>query len=139
VIFVDTSFWVALASEKDPDHERVRAVWRAFEARPLPVHLLTTNHVIFESVTLARRRIHHAAGQGIGERLYGETLATIHWATPAEERGAFAYYRQHADKRYSAVDCLSFVVMEKRGIQLAWTLDADFTHRFTARPGPRPK
>jgi predicted nucleic acid-binding protein len=139
VIFVDTSFWVALASEKDPDHERVREVWRAFQSRPWHQHLLTTNHVIFESVTLAGARIDHAAGRGIGTRLYGETLASIHWATPTDERDAFSYYQRHDDKRYSAVDCLSFVVMQKRGIELAWTLDEDFRHRFTAVPGPRPK
>lgn len=34
------------------------------------------------------------------------------------------------------MDCLSFVVMEKHGIQMAWTLDGDFSHRFTAVPGP---
>ena len=137
MIFVDTSFWVALASEKDPDHERVRDIWRAFKARPLTAHLLTTNHVIFESITLASRRVHHSAGQGIGERLYAENIARVHWATPEDERAAFDYYRQHADKRYSAVDCLSFVVMLKHGINVAWTLDDDFTHRFIAQPGPR--
>jgi predicted nucleic acid-binding protein len=34
------------------------------------------------------------------------------------------------------VDCLSFVVMEKLGIDEALAVDSDFTHRFTARPGP---
>jgi predicted nucleic acid-binding protein len=33
--------------------------------------------------------------------------------------------------------CLSFVVMEKLAISEALTLDAHFTHRFAARPGPR--
>jgi hypothetical protein len=45
---------------------------------------------------------------------------------------------QHEDKDYSAVDCLSFVVMLKLGIQEAWTFDDHFSHRFVARPGPGP-
>jgi predicted nucleic acid-binding protein len=139
MIFVDTSFWIALASARDPDHERVRAVWRGFGRRPLTEHLLTTNHVIFESITLAARRVHHEAGRGIGERLYAENLARVHWATADDERAAFAYYARHADKRYSAVDCLSFVVMLAHGIDVAWTLDDDFNHGFTALPGPRPR
>jgi predicted nucleic acid-binding protein len=52
---------------------------------------------------------------------------------------AFEYLKRHRDKTYSAVDCLSFVVMEKHGITEALAIDDDFTHRFTARPGPRPK
>jgi predicted nucleic acid-binding protein len=36
----------------------------------------------------------------------------------------------------SFVDCVSFVVMEKLGIQIAWSVDSDFSHRFTAVPGP---
>ena len=43
---------------------------------------------------------------------------------------------RYRDKHYSPVDCLSFVVMEKLGITEALTLDGDFAHRFTARPGP---
>jgi predicted nucleic acid-binding protein len=41
-------------------------------------------------------------------------------------------------RKYSFVDCVSSVVMEKLGIEVAWTVDGDFQHRFTAVPGPRP-
>ena len=40
------------------------------------------------------------------------------------------------DKRYSAVDYLSFVVMLQHGIDVAWTLDDDCNHRFIAQPRP---
>ena len=46
------------------------------------------------------------------------------------------YLRQHKDKDYSAVDCLSFVVMLKHGITEAFAFDEDFSHRFVMRPGP---
>ncbi len=128
---------MALASARDPSHERAGQVFRRFEGVSLPQQLLTTNHVVFESITLARGNISHAAGVGIGEWLYGEKLARIHWATLEEELAAFAYYRKYQDKDYSAVDCLSFVVMERHGIEVAWTLDSDFNHRFTAVPGPQ--
>jgi predicted nucleic acid-binding protein len=64
-----------------------------------------------------------------------EVLARIHWVTPEEEKKAFDYLASHQDKEYSRVDCLSFVVMEARGIREALTLDGDFKHRFIARPG----
>lgn len=139
MIFVDTGFFFALASEKDPDHERVKAVFEEFDSMRLPDLWLTTNHVVIETIRLTRRQIGHAAAVAMGRSLYGETLARIHWATPAEEKQAFDYLARHADKRYSPVDCASFVVMDGYGIGEALTIDRDFTHRFVARPGPRPR
>ena len=137
MIFVDTGFLFALASKKDPDHERVREVFEEFDPKQLPDLWLTTNHVVFESITLARSSLHHRAAVEMGERLYDESLARIHWATPQDEYEGFEYLRRYKDKEYSAVDCLSFVIMEQYGIREALAVDRDFTHRFTARPGPR--
>jgi len=138
VIFVDTGFFFALASAKDPDHERAREVFRSLQGRRLPDLLLTTDHVVFESITLARYKIGHAAAVSMGEQLYSEQLARIHWASPDEQRAAFEYFRRHQDQRYSAVDCLSFVTMLKHGITEAFAFDDDFSHRFVLRPGPGP-
>ena len=96
---------------------------------------MTTNHVVAEAITLTRKIGHDQAGR-LGDQLYGEKLARIHWASPDEERDAFVYFKQHQDQTYSFVDCLSFVVMQKLGIGEALAVDSDFTHRFVARPGP---
>jgi len=138
VIFLDTSFLYPLFCADDPDHERVRGVLEGYRGRSPRELFLTTNHVIGETITLVRMRPpkRHEAAVKLGERLYAEALARIHWATPEEERSAFEYFRRHQDKEYSFVDCLSFVVMEKLDIREALAVDEDFTHRFTARPGP---
>jgi predicted nucleic acid-binding protein len=137
MIFIDTGFFYALAAEDDPDHERVREVFEEFDPNRLSQLCLTTNHVVFETITLTRSSSGHREAVSMGRRLYKEHLARIHWATPEEEKKAFDYLVQHKDKGYSAVDCLSFVIMEQYGIQEALAIDRDFTHRFTARPGPR--
>jgi predicted nucleic acid-binding protein len=80
--------------------------------------LLTTNHVVAETITLARK-IGHPEAATLGESLYAEKLARIHWATPDEERAAFDYFKQHRDQTYSVTDCLSLVVMEKPARRLA--------------------
>jgi len=51
MIFVDTGFFHALASKDDPDHERVREVFEEFDPKRLPHLWLTTNHVVFETIT----------------------------------------------------------------------------------------
>ena len=137
MIFVDTGFLFALASAKDPDHERVKEVFQSLQGQRLPDLLLTTNHVVFEAITLTRYRIGHAAAVSMGKQLYSEKLTRIHWVSPDEEHAAFEYLRRYHDKEYSAVDCLSFLVMEKMQIREALAVDDDFTHRFIARPGPR--
>lgn len=134
--FVDTGFFFALVSTKDEHHERVVEVFRTYQGVRLAERLLTTNHVVAETITLART-IGHQKATALGESLYAEKLARIHWATPDEERTAFEYFKQHRDQTYSVTDCLSFVVMEKLGIREALAIDADFTHRFVARPGPK--
>jgi len=139
VIFVDTSFFFPLLSANDRDHERVHNVFEELQGRRLSDLLLTTNHVVAETITLARYRGDHQLAVEVGQRLYAEKLARIRWVSPAEEKAAFAYLTRYRDKEYSFVDCLSFSIMEALGIHEAWAIDDDFTHRFVARPGPLPK
>jgi uncharacterized protein len=138
VIFLDTGFLFALVSTKDEHHARVIEVLNTFKGARLSDELLTTNHIIAETITLLRK-VGHARAVSLGERLYGGKLARIHWTTPDEERAAFEYFKRHDDQAYSFTDCLSFVVMERLGIREALAVDSDFTHRFIARPGPKSK
>jgi predicted nucleic acid-binding protein len=52
VTFLDTGFLFALVSKKDAHHARVVEVFRTFSNLRLANHLLTTNHVIAETITL---------------------------------------------------------------------------------------
>jgi predicted nucleic acid-binding protein len=90
--------------------------------------------VVFETIALARMRAGHRLAVEAGNIPYSEKMARIHSATLEEEKSAFAYLARHEDKSYSAVDCLSFVVMERLGIREALAVDRHFTHRFLARP-----
>ncbi len=74
-----------------------------------------------------------------GELLYGGSMVSLYRTTAEDEAEAFAHFRRHHDKEYSAVDCLSFVVMLKRGITEAFAFDEDFSHHFVMRPGPNRK
>ncbi len=137
MIFVDTSFFYALFATDDEDHGRALEVFQGFHGRNLPALLVTTDIAVMETITLARRRSTHHQAAFIGQRLYSEKMARIHRTTFDEQQAAFEYFQRYADKEYSTVDCLSFVVMDKLGITEALAIDSDFTHRFTARPGPR--
>jgi uncharacterized protein len=137
VIFVDTSFFVALLDPKDTHHRRAVEAFDAFKGKRLRDQLLTTNNVVLETITVARYEGSHALAVTAGEILYSEKLATMHRTTAEEEVEAFQYLRRFEDKEYSAVDCLSFVVMIKLGITEALAFDDDFAHSFTIRPGSK--
>lgn len=135
MIFIDTSFFFAVFSDRDRRHAQAMECLADFENRGRPGDLfLTTNHVVFETIALARSKAGHALAVAAGEELLSERLARIHHASPEEERAAFEYFRKHSDKDYSAVDCLSFALMLKLGISEALAFDEDFSHRFVVRP-----
>lgn len=139
MIFVDTGFFFALfAAEEHERHVQAQELFRTLEGRVLPETLITTDLVVSETITLIQatvKRNAHARAVFVGEKLYSEKLARIYRTSFEEQLEAFAYLKQHQDKGYSAVDCLSFVVMLKLGIQEAWSFDGHFSHRFTVRPG----
>jgi len=142
LIFLDTSFLFALFAEDDANHARVTEVMGLHRGRDLREFVLTTNHIVSETLTLLRSGVHrdpnvsHQVAVTVGRQLFAGVFGQLHQTTVEEEREAFEYLARHRDKTYSFVDCVSFVVMEKRGIREAFSCDSDFTHRFTAIPGP---
>ena len=65
MIFLDTGFLFALVSKRDAHHPRVVAVFRTFKDLRLVDHLLTTNHVIAETITLTRKIGHEDAARTV--------------------------------------------------------------------------
>ncbi len=142
MIFLDTGFLYALIDADDAHHTRVREVLDKERGHRLFDSVLTTNHVLAETLTLLRKRgkqdarTRHSRAVEVGRQLYAGSFGRVHQVTAGEEHAAFDYFSQHADQDYSFVDCVSFVVMERLAIREAWAVDSDFTHRFIARPGP---
>jgi len=142
VIFLDTGFIFALVCSHDASHLRVRRNIAEYKGRDLSQLLLTTNHVVEETITLLRSRGHrdadvaHDLAVRVGRRLFSGALARVHHATVEEEHAAFEYLAARRDKRYSLTDCLSFVIMDAYHITEALSVDEDFSHRFMSRPGP---
>ena len=60
MIFPDTSFLFALISSRDEHHQRVREVFETIRTDGSIGHLITTNHVMAEIVTLVRRVGHQS-------------------------------------------------------------------------------
>lgn len=107
MIFVDTSFFIALLDPQDKNHSRAVGALEEFKGQRLSEQFLTTNNVVLEAITVARYEVGHALAVRAGQMLYEEKLARLHRTTAEEEAAGFAYLRKYDDKEYSAVDCAS--------------------------------
>jgi len=120
VIFFDTSAVYALADRADPNYatarERFSRILRSGD------RLLTHNYVLAESFALLQHRLGLSSAVAFAR---SARAFEIEWI--AEETHAVAVLRWSGGKRtLSFVDHMSFVVMERRGIEEAFAFDPDF-------------
>jgi predicted nucleic acid-binding protein len=122
LIFVDTSFWIAMQMPGDTHHDPAAALLRAHAAEPW----VTTNHVRGETWTFLRRRAgHHWAVRFLDRVERSQRIEVI--AVDADlETETLRWLRRHDEREYSFVDATSFAVMRKRRIRDALAFGGDF-------------
>ena len=91
-----------------------------------PEPLVTTSYVIDETVTFFNSRNFHAKAVEIGERLLASRSVTVVHVDEVLFREGWNYFSQHADKRYSLTDCISFALMRQKNIKRALAFDKHF-------------
>lgn len=123
MIFVDTSFWVALRNRRDGHHQEASQLLDAHR----DVQLATTNHVQGETWTYLRRRAGHRAAAGFLDVLEQSPRISVLLVSEEAESRALAWLRQHDEREYSFVDATSFVAMRSLRIRQAFAFDGDFT------------
>jgi predicted nucleic acid-binding protein len=124
VLFVDTSFLLALELRNDQNHQTAAKQWQSL-SRNLP-RLVTTSYVFAEVVTYLNGRGQHAKAVQVGNvMLLSPSVHFVHVDENLFRRG-WTYLQQHRDKDYSLTDCISFIVMEELGLKRALTFDQHF-------------
>lgn len=123
-VFLDTSYAIALSVLNDEHHERAIRLAEQLEAKG--TGLITTRAIILEiGNALAGLRYRKAAVQLL-DALESDPKVEI---VPIREELcglAFELYRNRLDKEWGLIDCISFTVMEERGITDALTADDHF-------------
>ena len=115
----------ALLVRDDQIHVRARANLEHFVENN--TSLLTSSYGLVETLTLLQRRVSLEAVWDFDRRIM--PILDVVWAD--ERRHAQAMQRLHAERSRSVclTDCLSFEIMEGRGIKTAFTFDSHFTER----------
>jgi hypothetical protein len=123
-VFLDTAYAVALASTSDAYHRQALALADELEANETP--LVTTWGVLLEIANaLSKVQYRHAALQLLSSLQRDASVEIVPLSDPLLQR-AVTLYAERPDKEWSLTDCISFVVMEVRGIRDALTADEHF-------------
>jgi hypothetical protein len=122
VIFVDTGAFLARYHARDEHHgEAVRAWKRVGKER-----LLTSSLVLAETFTLLARWAGGAfAAQRARAILQSERIEILRPGLK-EEVEAVPLLDKYGDQKVSFTDCVSFVLMRRRGAEEAFTFDRHF-------------
>lgn len=120
-IFIDTSFIIALINERDQYHKQALDLADRYMDQPIVI----TDAVLLEIANSLARRYKNEAVQVIEEFLASEDVDVVRLTTEIFNR-AFDLYKTRPDKEWGLVDCISFIVMRDRAINLALTFDQHF-------------
>lgn len=123
MIFVDTSFWVALRVRRDSHHDEARVLLERHGEHPL----VTTGHVRGETWTYLRRRAGHAAAVDFLDAVERSPRIEVAFGDAVLEAEALRWLRRRDEREYSFVDAVSFAFMRARRIREALAFDGDFS------------
>ncbi len=125
-IFIDTSAFLAISSEKDKYHrEAVEFLHSIMDGKRF-TRIITSDYVIDETVTRIRFAVGHEVALGWIKNIRASTaLEVIRVDEEIFDRG-IELFEKYSDKSLSFTDCTSFALMEKKKIVHSFTFDGDF-------------
>jgi predicted nucleic acid-binding protein len=134
-LFIDTAYIIALINRRDKYHSQAQSLAKRYARNPL----VTTDAVLLEVGNALAQQFRAEAVMLIEQFINAPEVELIH-LTPEMFASAFAIYKKYTDKEWGLVDCISFAVMQEKGIQQALTADQHFVQAgFTALMKGEPK
>ncbi|MEA5420153.1 type II toxin-antitoxin system VapC family toxin [Spirulina sp. CCNP1310] len=125
-LLIDTSGWASLFITRDPHHSQARQEFTQATQQTRPI--ITSNYIISELVALLHsplRQTRYRVFEIVNAIRNAPYIQIIH-IDPTTDQAAWELCQNRPDKPWSLVDCSSFVIMEKYGIQAALTTDHHF-------------
>lgn len=133
-LFVDTSALLAIIDADQSRHDEVARVWH--ELLDGERTLFTSNYVMVETFALVQRRL----GVGAVREFTDELVPILQplWVDEGVHATAVASLLAAGRRRLSLVDCTSFELMRRNGLNEVLALDRDFVDQgFGVLPGSR--
>ena len=126
-VLIDSSIWFAAMVATDKDNRSAEGILRNIDDP------LSTDHIVIETWLLLNSRHGRRAAEAFAARTRSSGLP-IAFVTPADLDAAWQMMEAFPDQDFSVVDCTSFAVMERLGVQRAASFDHHFVvYRYGAR------
>lgn len=123
-VFLDTSYIVALSSLSDQYHQQAKNI--ASQLKKNRTRLITTRAVILEMGNALSRRRYRNIAIGLINSLEADPNVEIIPLSEDLYKRAFQLYKDRSDKEWGLTDCISFVIMQDRGLIKVLTADEHF-------------
>ncbi len=121
MIFLDTSAIYAMADQADPRHEVARTRFGKLIAAG--EEILTHNYILVESMALLQSRL----GLPTALKLARDAgVFLVEWVDQVTHEEAVRQLARRGSRQASLVDQVSFLIMRRRGVQVAMAFDQDF-------------
>lgn len=120
-IFLDTAYAIALAAGTDHLHARAAALAKEIESARTKI--VTTQAVILEIGNAMSKTRYRAAAVQLLLSLDTDPSITIVPHSTQLHAKAFELFQNRMDKEWGLIDCVSFIVMQERGIAEALAHD----------------
>ncbi len=120
-VFIDTGFVIALINTRDEFHEQAKSLSINYAGWPV----ITTDAVLLE-IGNALARFAKPQAVEVLNYLQNAEEATVINITPDLFAQGLVLYGQYQDKTWGLVDCISFVVMQSRGVTQVLGFDQHF-------------
>jgi predicted nucleic acid-binding protein len=120
-VFVDTSFYAAIINQRDQWHARARKAGAELK-RPT----VTTEFVLLEVANFCTTSAQRAVFLRLVARLRSAPAVEIVPANAGDFQRGLDLFAERLDKQWSLTDCISFVLMQERGLSEALTADEHF-------------
>jgi len=126
-VFIDTSAFYALMDRSDSYHQSASKLWTDLLEKGN--YLKTSNYVTVETLALLQNRLGFEAADLWARDILGivETL----WIDKVLHNLAFEIWLSLGRRKFSLVDCASFVIMRHDKVEKVFGFDKHFTeHGF---------
>jgi uncharacterized protein len=123
-VFLDTAYAIALSAPADLFHQQ--AVRLANDLVTQNTRLITTRAVTLEIGNALSKQRYRAAAVKLLTALDSDPKVEIVSVSDALYENALKLFRERPDKEWGITDCISFIVMQERGITNALTTDEHF-------------
>ena len=123
-VFLDTAYAIALISETDDFHDRALALASYLEENQ--IHLVTTRAILLEIGNALSKVRYRSAAIQLLDALENDVTVEIMPISEPLYKEALQLYRERSDKEWGLIDCISYLVMKRKGIYQALTTDEHF-------------